>query len=210
MNEETLFSLPEGKLRISRAKAGSSGAHREMQSCLLTFIDLELDSAIRKAFGVTGLRRHKLLRVTGEAYEQSVELAQELVSFDLLGCGLRTLQRDIALFAAHGVRVPFVRSPKGQRSRRFTYKVAAAKLYLEGKNREEIARCLYQSLSSVQGFIQDFARFARLASSGISPAQIQTVINCSGPLMKELHLLFLDYNTPQLFKRLDLFAHSAR
>jgi Protein of unknown function (DUF1670) len=155
---------------------------------------------------VAGLRRCKLLRITGEAYEQSVELSQELMSFDILGCGLRTLQRDITLFASHGVHVPFQRSRTPARARQFTYKVAAARLYLEGRSCHEVAKILCHGTESVAQFIGDFARIARLTSSGIGAAQIQTVMRYPENLLRESIALFQSYNTPQLFRQLDLFG----
>jgi len=203
--------LPEGKLKISRVvKLASNGAKPETQSCLVTFVDPEGDSAIRKAYGVAGLRRHKLLRITGEAFEQSVALTQDLVSFDLLGCGLRTLQRDIAFFAGHGVFVPFQRPPAADRKNRHTYRAAAAKLYLQGRTQSEIAAVLYHKTEAVDGFIRDFARIVRLASSGISATQMRTISRISDVMIEEFLLLFREYNTPQLFMRLDLFAKSAK
>jgi len=58
--------------------------------------------------------------------------------------------------------------------------------------------------------IQDFARFVRLANSGINTEQIQTVMNRPNILIEEFWRLFKDYNTPQYFKRLDLFAQTAK
>ena len=213
MTYDELSSLPEGKLKISvtTRSAGRKFDKQEgqTQSCLITFCDFSIDTTVRKEFGVAGLRRHKLLRITGEAYEQSVELNQELVSFDILGCGLRTLQRDIALLASYGVYVPFQRSV-ALGGRRFTYKVAAAQMYLEGHTRDHIAACLFQDATTIGQLIQDFARFVRLANSGINTEQIQTVMNRPNILIEEFWRLFKDYNTPQYFKRLDLFAQTAK
>ena len=211
MKHDFVTELPEGKLKISRLgrPLGQPSDEPEMLSCFVTFIDPEEDSLIRQTYGVAGLRRHKLLRITGEAYEQSVELSQEVISFDILGCGLRTLQRDVALFSSYGVHVPFQRSPNPARYKRFTYRVASAKKYLEGNTREEIASYLCHDVHSIGRFIDDFARFVRLAGSGISLAHISTVVDCPDNLLQEFLILFRDYNTPQLFKRLDLFAQSA-
>ena len=172
--------------------------------------DPEGDLRIRKAYGVAGLRRHKLLRITAEALQQSFPLSQDLVSFDILGCGLRTLQRDVAHFATAGVFVPFQRVSAADRKRRYTYPVAAAKLYLEGRSQREIAAILYQNSEVVEGFIGDFAKVVRLATSGIGSTHIGTVTQVPEVLIEEYLSLFKEYNTPQLFMRLDLFARTAR
>lgn len=211
-NNETTF--PTGRLKISRvAKSGKADprtASPRVQSCVVTFWDPEGDLRIRKAYGVAGLRRHKLLRITAESLQQSFPLSQDLVSFDILGCGLRTLQRDVAHFATAGVFVPFQRVSATDRKRRYTYPVAAAKLYLEGRSQQEIAAILYHNLETVEGFIRDFAKVVRLASSGIGSVHMGTVTQVPEVLIEEYLLLFKEYNTPQLFTRLDLFARTAR
>jgi uncharacterized protein DUF1670 len=214
MEESNETTFPTGRLKISRvAKSGKKAGQTSVppvQSCVVTFWEPEGDLRIRKAYGVSGLRRHKLLRITAEALQQSFPLSQDLVSFDILGCGLRTLQRDVAHFGGAGVFVPFQRVSMNDRKRRYTYPVAAAKLYLEGRSQQEIAATLYQNLDVVEGFIQVFAKIVRLAISGISSAHIGTVTQVPDVLIEEYLSLFKEYNTPQLFMRLDLFARTAK
>ena len=213
MEENTQTALPAGKLRISR-RANGGKADKTLSTtapwCVVTFWDPEGDLKIRKTHGVAGLRRHKLLRITSEALHQGFPLSQDLVSFDILGCGLRTLQRDVAHFAAAGVFVPFQRVSLNDRKQRYTYPVAAAKLYLEGRSQQEIAATLYQNVELVDSFIRDFAKVVRLAISGIGPGHMGTVTQVPEVLIEEYLLLFKEYNTPQLFMRLDLFTRTAR
>jgi hypothetical protein len=214
MQERNETTFPLGKLKISRGvkngKADQASPSPTVQFCVVTFWEPEGDLKIRKAYGVAGLRRHKLLRITSEALQQSFPLSQDLVSFDILGCGLRTLQRDVAHFGAAGVFVPFQRVSVTDRKRRYTYPVAAAKLYLEGRSQQEIAATLYQNLDVVEGFIRDFAKLVRLAISGIASAHMGTVTQIPEALIEEYLLLFKEYNTPQLFMQLDLFARTAK
>jgi len=213
MEPNTETSFPAGRLRISQVQKSRKVDHASPPAapwCVVTFWDPEGDLKIRKAYGVAGLRRHKLLRITAEALQQSFPLSQDLVSFDILGCGLRTLQRDVAHFAAAGVFVPFQRASATDRKQRYIYPVAGAKLYLEGRSQHEIAAILYQNLESVENFIRDFAKVVRLAASGISSNHIGTVTQIREGLLDEYLSLFREYNTPQLFTRLDLFARTAR
>ena len=96
------------------------------------------------------------------------------------------------------------------RKRRYTYPVAAAKLYREGRSHYEIAAIVYQNVEGVQRFIRDFAKVVRLASSGIGPAHMGTVTQVPEVLIEEYLRLFKEYNPPHLFMRLDLFARNAR
>ncbi len=210
MEQEILNMLPVGKLKVSRpvlseGESATTLPHKT-HSCLITFLDPETDPWVRKAYGVAGLRRHKLLRLTGEAYEQKLNLNQEMVSFDILGCGLRTLQRDIAFFSSLGVLVPFQRSFRQPRQERFYYKVAAAKLFLDGMSKPEITARLYLHPGQTDQFIRNFAKLAKLADSGLSMIQIETVSKQPEVLIKECLELFKTYNTPNLFKALDLLT----
>ena len=65
-------------------------------------------------------------------------------------------------------------------------------------------------LDAVEGFIRAFAKIVRLAISGISSAHMGTVTQVPDVLIEEYLSLFKEYNTPQLFMRLDLFARTAR
>lgn len=214
MEENNEKTFPVGKLKISRpvksGKADNKLPPSDTQTCVVTFWHPETDVRVRKAYGVAGLRRHKLLRITVEALQQSFPLSQDLVSFDILGCGLRTLQRDVAHFASAGVFVPFQRVSANDRKGRYTYPVAAAKLYLENRSQQEIAALLCQNLEAIEDFIREFAKVVRLASSGIGSSHIGTVTQVPEILIEEYLSLFREYNTPQLFTRLDLFARTAR
>ena len=207
------IALSSGRLKISRLAKGGKAERRTASAthfCVVTFLDPEGDLRIRKTYGVAGLRRHKLLRITAEALQQSFPLSQDLVSFDILGCGLRTLQRDVAHFASKGVFVPFQRVSLADRKQRYTYPVAAAKHHLEGRSQQEIAAMLFQNVETVENFVRDFAKVVRLAISGIGSAHMVTVTQVPEVLIDEYLLLFKEYNTPQLFMRLDLFARTAR
>ena len=129
-----------------------------------------------------------------------------MVSFDILGCGLRTLQRDIAYFYSLGVLVPLQRIFRRPRKERFYYKVAAAKLFLDGMSRLEITSRLYLHPRHSDQFIKNFAKLAKLADSGLSISQIETVSKQPEVLIKDCLELFKTYNTPHLFKSLDLLA----
>ncbi|PYV86591.1 MAG: hypothetical protein DMG05_19270 [Acidobacteria bacterium] len=206
--------LPPGKLEISKLvilnKREAKDAPSEKLPCWITFFDPEKDPWVRKTYGMTGLRRHKLLRITGEVYEQSISLNQEVVSSDLLGCGIRTLQRDIILFASLGVWIPFQHVSNPNRAGGYTYKVAVVKLYLEGMTKAEITSSLYHDPERIGKFIEDFARFTKLAQSGLSIYQIKAVLLLPEVLLEEYWTLFKIYNTPQLFKKLDLLAKAVR
>lgn len=205
-----LDMMPLGKLKISRsARPGEPVSDEFPAFCVVTFLESEEDAWVRKNYGVAGLRRHKLLRIATEAHEQRVTLSQEVLSFDILGCGLRTLQRDIALFASRGVFVPFQKAPQRKRQSGYLYQAAAAKMFLDDVPRLEISTRLYLQPEATNHYIREFARFAKWVSSGLSANQIKTVSTHSDTLIEEYLKLFQAYHTPDLFKSLDILTRSA-
>ncbi|MEW5978039.1 MAG: DUF1670 domain-containing protein [Acidobacteriota bacterium] len=214
MEQQSPDNLPPGKLRVSGVGRGSSRVSSgsdptEGWSCLLTLLDPADDGWIRRKYGVIGLRRHKLLRVTAEAYEQEGSLSQEVVAFDILGCGIRTLQRDLVLFSQLGVWVPFQRYSERNRLDRYLYKAAAVRHYLEGKSKHEIAELLYQRLEFVESLIVVFAKLTKLCASGIGKEHLPRVLDLPAATLEEYLALYRQFNTPARFKMLDVLAKAA-
>ena len=65
MEERNETTFPTGRLKISRVvksqKVGQTSTSPPAESCVVTFWEPEGDLKVRKAYGVAGLRRHKLL-----------------------------------------------------------------------------------------------------------------------------------------------------
>ena len=74
----------------------------------------------------------------------------------------------------------------------------------------EITSSLYHDPERIGKFIEDFSRFTKLAQSGLSIYQIKAVLLLPEVLLEEYWTLFKIYNTPQLFKKLDLLAKAVR
>lgn len=161
--------------------AGKSLEECQKISVLLT-LDAKDDLRIRACDGVTGLRRSRILRLTSEARDQGGLLSYEDLAYRLLNCGVRTIVRDIAALRRRGLEVP-TRGQQQDIGPGQTHRVQAVRLFLQGKEANEIARALYHSLSSIENYVTTFARVIFLAEKGYGTDEIAFVIHRSPALV---------------------------
>lgn len=83
---------------------GKSIEQLSLVSVALTISEPE-DADILELKGVSGLRKHKLLRFANETYDQGGLLTQEDLAL-LLTTSTRTIQRDMREMREHGIEVP--------------------------------------------------------------------------------------------------------
>ena len=72
----------------------------------LTLEDTAADLPVRKEGGVTALRRHRLVRVCHEAFQQGGLLTLEDLACRLFNCGQRTSCRDLQALRQHRICPP--------------------------------------------------------------------------------------------------------
>jgi Protein of unknown function (DUF1670) len=193
LNPEDLgkeLDLGQVKLLVAAAHEPAGKALEECQKvAVLLTLDAKDDLAVRTRDGVHGLRRSRILRLATEARDQDGLLSYEDLAYRLLNCGLRTLVRDIAVLRRRGIEVP-TRGQQQDIGPGQTHRVQAVRLFLQGKEANEIARQLYHSLSSIENYVTTFARVVFLADKGYGTDEIAFVIHRSPPLVaayRQLH-----------------------
>ena len=184
------LDLGQVKLLVAAAQEPAGKALDDCQkvSVLLT-LDAPDDFAVRIRDGVHGLRRSRILRLTTEARDQDGLLSYEDLAYRLLNCGLRTLVCDIAGLRRGGLEVP-TRGQQQDIGPGQTHRVQAVRLFLQGKEPNEIARVLYHSLGSIENYVTTFARVVFLADKGYGTDEIAFVIHRSPALVaayRQLH-----------------------
>jgi hypothetical protein len=184
------LDLGQVKLLVAAAHepAGKALAECQKVTVLLT-LDAKDDLAVRTRDGVHGLRRSRILRLATEARDQDGLLSYEDLAYRVLNCGLRTLVRDIAVLRRRGIEVP-TRGQQQDIGPGQTHRVQAVRLFLQGKEANEIARSLYHSLSSIENYVTTFARVVFLANKGYGTDEIAFVIHRSPALVaayRQLH-----------------------
>lgn len=158
-----------GHLKISGVlasePAGKSLKDCEHGECFVTYDAGSEDQEVRRRFGVTGLRRMKLLRIATEAHEQGIDLTQEDLAYRVLNCGLKTIKRDIAYFRKQGLFLP-TRGQQKDIGPVLTHQVEAVRMAIEGKAAWEIAKRILHPPRAIDRYLTTFAKVVALADAG--------------------------------------------
>ena len=189
------LDLGQVKLLVAAAQepAGKSLEECQKVTVMLT-LDAKEDLTSRARDGVTGLRRTRILRLATEALDQGGLLSYEDLAYRLLNCGVRTIVRDIAALRRRGLEVP-TRGQQQDIGPGQTHRVQAVRLFLQGKEANEIARQLYHSLSSIENYVTTFARVVFLAQKGYGTDEIAFVIHRSPALVAAYRQLYDEFRT---------------
>src|SRR5271157_3046324 len=190
--DDTDRQLNLGQVKLVVAAGEPAG--KSLDQCQKITVRLTLDAAqedhrTRVAYGVEGLRRARILRLTAEARDQGGLLSYEDFAFRLFNCGVRTIVRDVQALRKRGIEVP-TRGQQKDIGPGQTHRVQAVRLYLQGLEANEIARRLYHTLGSIENYVNTFARVAFLASKGYTDDEIAFVIRRASPLVaayRKLH-----------------------
>jgi hypothetical protein len=194
--DDTDNPLGLGQLKLLVVSA-QEPAGKILEQCQKVTVLLTLDAGLedfdtRMAYGIDGLRRARILRITAEAREQGGLLSYEDIAYRLLNCGVRTIVRDIKILRQRGLEVPSRGQQKdigpGQ-----THRVQAVRLFLQGHEANEIARRLYHTLAAIENYVTTFARAAFLINKGYGVDEIAFVIRRSSALVGAYQELYLEF-----------------
>ena len=148
---ETSGTLKPGQIRITVIDVGVAPniplAQAQQHLVTLTLDAGEQDRAIRKQSGIIVLRRHRLVRLCEEAFQQGGLLTLEAIA-DLFNCAVRTLVNDLAALRAQQM-IPPLRSTVKDMGRALTHRRLIVEKWLAGQEYSEIARATCHSVPSV-------------------------------------------------------------
>lgn len=165
----------------------------EQKTVVLTLYDAEKDLDIKKEGGTVALRRHKICRLCREAYQQGGLLTVEDLANRLLGCGERTISRDLKHLRKQD-NVPPLRSTIKDMGRAISHKEVVVEKWLQGKEYYEIADQTYHSISSVRNYVSKFKRTIALTNEGFDPEDIAFVTKMSVELVKSYQELYSHFS----------------
>jgi len=190
---ETSSTLKPGQLLfpvISEEAPSNLPLSEAKQLTVVLTIDAgKEDLQIRKAFGVTGLRRHKLQRLSHEAFQQGGLLTVEDLANRLLNCGQRTLSRDLRALKAKNIVLP-LRSTIKDMGRAISHRSLIVEKWLQGKEYSEISKATFHSTASVQNYVNKFKRIVALAKEGYDVHEIAFLVKVSAPLVEQYYQLY--------------------
>ena len=187
---------------LSSEPAGKPLKNCQRGLCIVTFNAGQEDQQVLFQGGVTALRRARVLRISEEAHDQGIDLTQEDLAYQIFGCGIRTIRRDIKALKSKGIYVP-TRGQQKDIGPGISHKVLAVRMYLERKTDLEIARTIYHSLKAVERYTITFARVILLLEKGFSPLEVTFVVQISERLVNQYQQLYKDYNKPPYRERID-------
>jgi len=191
--EDADSALGLGQIKLL-VVAAQEPAGKPLEQCQKVTVTLTLDAGLedfetRRAYGVEGLRRARLLRMTAEARDQGGLLRYEDLAYRLLNCGVRTIVRDVQTLRQRAVEVP-ARGQQQDIGPGQTHRVQAVRLYLQGLEANEIARRLYHTLGAIENYVTTFARVAMLADQGYVDDEIAFIIRRSPVLVAAYRQLY--------------------
>lgn len=160
---------------------GTRIADSSMVLVRLTLDGGDQDLQVRKQNGVGGLRRHRLERLTHQAYQQGGLLTLEDLAYRVFNCGQRTLVRDLAILKSQGI-IPPLRSTIKDIGRSISHRSLIIRQWLAGKEYSEVARGSYHSVKSVANYVNKFTRCVALAHQGYDVNTIGFLVGISPKL----------------------------
>lgn len=183
---EATDSLKPGQLRVSVVDA-SVAPNVPIAQALQRVVTLTLDAGqedrhIRQHGDVCKVRRHRLVRVCEEAFQQGGLLTLEAIA-DLFNCAVRTLVSDLAALRQEQVTPP-LRSTVKDMGRAVTHRRLIVEKWLAGQEYSQIARATYHSVSSVANYIEKFKRCYALLDTGFDLDTVAQIARLSPALVR--------------------------
>jgi len=160
-------------------------------SCKLTLNDPHSDYDILANYGLAGLRRHRLLRITREALDQGAVLSYEDLAI-ILTTSPATVRRDTGYLRREG-KLIVTRGWRQDMGPGISHKTQIIDMYLKGYTFTEIERRSNHSEKSVARYLRDFTQVIVLHKQNFSNVQIRQVTGLSQRLVDEYLDLFSYY-----------------
>ncbi|MEW6754692.1 MAG: DUF1670 domain-containing protein [Candidatus Latescibacterota bacterium] len=176
-------------------------------SVRLKLLDFASDFEALASYGLAGLHRHRLARLTRQAYDQQALLSYEDLAM-LLTTSPATVKRDVAQLRHHGQFI-MTRGTKKDMGPGVSHKTAILDLYLKGYTFTDIERTTNHSESSVKRYLADFVQVATLQQQAFAPNQIRLITQKSERLVREYLQLYQTYHQKDNQRLRDLLTPQA-
>jgi len=158
----------------------------------LKLIDLNSDLDVLANYGIAGVRRHRLARLTRQAYEQSALLSYEDLAM-LLTTSPSTIKRDVQQLNREGKFI-ITRGSKLDMGPGLSHKTIIIDYYLKDYTFTEIERITNHSERSIKRYLSDFTQIITLYNQGFQKNQIRLITQRSDRLVREYLELYSSYS----------------
>lgn len=157
----------------------------------LKLIDLGSDLDALANYGLSGLRRHRLARITRQAYDQGALLSYEDLAM-ILTTSPATVRRDVQLLRRQGMFI-MTRGTKHDMGPGLSHKTIILDLYFNGYTFSEIEQKTNHSETSVKRYLADFVQVATLYKQKFTHQQIRLIAKKSDRTVREYIQLYQTY-----------------
>lgn len=154
----------------------------------LRLMDINSDFEALANFGLAGLRRHRIERLTRQAYDQGALLTYEDLAL-LLTTSPATVKRDIFFLRKDGKFI-VTRGAKLDMGPGLSHKSIILDLYFKGYSFTEIELKTNHSETSVKRYLADFTQIAALYKQKFSHNQIRLIAQKSDRIVREYIQLY--------------------
>ena len=190
--EHTNISLSSGEVAYEAVSADEpAGRHIRLtrkKNVKLRLMDLNTDLEALASYGLAGLRRHRLERVTREAYDQGALLSYEDLAM-ILTTSPATVKRDVHFLKQQGKFI-MTRGAKLDMGPGVSHKTTIIDLYFKGYTFTEVEQKTNHSESSVKRYLADFIQVSTLYRQKFSITQIRLIAQKSDRLVREYCQLY--------------------
>ena len=208
--EHANVSLSTGEIAYEAVAAEEpAGKHIRLTrkvTVRLKLIDFGSDLEALANYGLAGLRRHRLARLTREAYDQGALLSYEDLAM-ILTTSPATVRRDVQLLRRMGQFI-MTRGTKHDMGPGLSHKTIIIDLYFKGYTFTDIELKTNHSESSVKRYLADFIQVATLYRQNFSPNQIRLIAKKSDRLVREYIELHQTYQKQDNERLNELFTPS--
>ena len=193
-DEHANITLSSGEISYEAVSADEpAGKHIRLTrkvTLKLRLMDINSDFEALANYGLAGLRRHRLERITRQAYDQGALLSYEDISM-ILTTSPATIKRDVALLKKHGKFI-MTRGAKLDMGPGISHKTTIIELYFKGYTFTEVEQKTNHSELSVKRYLADFLQVASLYKQKFSHNQIRLIAQKSDRIIREYCQIF-DY-----------------
>ena len=193
--EHANVSLSTGQIAYEAVAAHEpAGKHIRLTrkvTVRLKLIDFNSDLEALANYGLAGLRRHRLARLTKETYDQNALLSYEDLAM-ILTTSPSTVRRDVQHMRRQGKFI-MTRGTKHDMGPGLSHKTIIVDLYFKGYTFSEIERQTNHSETSVKRYLMDFVQVASLYQQKFTKNQIRLIAKKSDRLVREYIGLYDTY-----------------
>jgi len=170
----------------------------------LRLMDINSDFEVLANYGLAGLRRHRIERLTRQAYDQGTLLTYEDLAI-LLTTSPATVKRDIFFLRKNGKFI-MTRGSKLDMGPGLSHKSIILDFYFKGYSFTEIELRTNHSETSVKRYLADFTQIAILYHQNFSHQQIRLIAQKSDRIVREYIQLYDIYYKLDNKRLLDIIS----